>query len=75
MAMIHCPECGQEISDKAKKCIHCGKALVEEAKQKSFVLNVVMSFRRLSKNVHFVVVLWNWASLKILQLHSYQKGN
>lgn len=24
MAMIKCPECGNEISDKAKKCIHCG---------------------------------------------------
>ncbi|MCI8282944.1 MAG: zinc ribbon domain-containing protein [Lachnospiraceae bacterium] len=30
MAMIQCPECGQEISDKAKKCIHCGKVFVEE---------------------------------------------
>lgn len=30
MAMIKCPECGQEISDKAKKCIHCGTVLVEE---------------------------------------------
>lgn len=30
MAMIKCPECGQEISDKAKKCIHCGKILVED---------------------------------------------
>ncbi len=30
MAMIKCPECGQEISDKAKKCIHCGKVLIEE---------------------------------------------
>lgn len=30
MAMIQCPECGQEISDKAKKCIHCGKIFVEE---------------------------------------------
>ena len=30
MAMIQCPECGQEISDKAKKCIHCGKVLIEE---------------------------------------------
>ena len=28
MAMIQCPECGQEISDKAKKCIHCGKVFV-----------------------------------------------
>jgi ribosomal protein L40E len=28
--MINCPECGAEISDKAKKCIHCGKVLIEE---------------------------------------------
>ncbi len=24
MAMIKCPECGRDISDKAKDCIHCG---------------------------------------------------
>lgn len=33
MAMIQCPECGQEVSDKAKKCIHCGKVLIEEIKE------------------------------------------
>lgn len=33
MAMIKCPECGQEISDKAKKCIHCGKIFVEDTKE------------------------------------------
>lgn len=36
MAMIQCPECGQEISDKAKKCIHCGKVLVKEVLTKKF---------------------------------------
>ena len=30
MAMIKCPECGQEISNKAKKCVHCGKVIIEE---------------------------------------------
>ena len=30
MAMISCPSCGEQISDKAKKCIHCGIVLVEE---------------------------------------------
>ncbi|MEY8329744.1 zinc ribbon domain-containing protein [Lachnospiraceae bacterium 48-33] len=30
MALIKCSECGGEISDKAKKCIHCGKVFVEE---------------------------------------------
>ena len=24
MALIKCPECGKEISDKSKQCIHCG---------------------------------------------------
>lgn len=24
MALIKCPECGKEISDKSKACIHCG---------------------------------------------------
>ena len=24
MALIKCPECGKEISDKASACIHCG---------------------------------------------------
>lgn len=36
MAMITCPECGKEISDKSKKCIHCGKILEEEVVPKKF---------------------------------------
>lgn len=30
MAIIKCPECGREISDKSKMCIHCGYPLEEE---------------------------------------------
>lgn len=33
MAMISCPGCGEQISDKSKKCIHCGYILVEEPKK------------------------------------------
>ena len=29
MALIKCPECGKEISDKAKTCISCGCPLEE----------------------------------------------
>ena len=32
MALIHCPECGKEISDKAEKCIHCGHVMKEQPK-------------------------------------------
>lgn len=31
MALIKCPECGREISDKAKACIHCGYPIAEIA--------------------------------------------
>lgn len=27
MALIKCPECGKEVSDKAEVCIHCGYPL------------------------------------------------
>lgn len=30
MAIIKCPECGQDVSDKARICIHCGITLNEE---------------------------------------------
>lgn len=30
MALVKCPECGQEISDKAEKCIYCGFELRQE---------------------------------------------
>ena len=33
MAMINCPECGKEISDKAKACIHCGCPINEESNE------------------------------------------
>ena len=35
MALIKCPECGKEISDKAEKCPHCGKIL--QTKQKNII--------------------------------------
>ena len=33
MALIQCPECGKEISDKVTACPHCGYPLVEEQVQ------------------------------------------
>lgn len=32
MAMIQCPNCGESISDKAKRCIHCAFELIPEEK-------------------------------------------
>ena len=31
MAMIVCPHCGEQVSEKAKKCVHCGAiSMLEE---------------------------------------------
>lgn len=35
MALIKCPECGKEISDKAKVCIHCGYPISEIIEQQN----------------------------------------
>lgn len=32
MALINCPECGREVSDRAEVCIHCGYPLQEVSK-------------------------------------------
>lgn len=32
MALIKCDECGKEISDRAKKCIHCGCMVISYTK-------------------------------------------
>lgn len=33
MALIKCPECGKEVSDKAQACIHCGYPLSNDIKK------------------------------------------
>ncbi len=43
MALINCPECGKELSDKAETCIHCGYRLIpanhkERKKKKPLVV-------------------------------------
>ena len=34
MALIKCPECGKEVSDRAQACIHCGYPLQVESTEK-----------------------------------------
>lgn len=53
MAMIKCPECGQEVSDKAAACIHCGAplnhidaghAIVSSNKKNKLVVSMILNF-------------------------------
>ena len=55
MALIRCPECGREISDKAAACIHCGcpisAALPKDTPQQTYVAPADNAPRSIS--VHF----------------------
>ena len=42
MALIKCPECGAEISDKAGSCIHCGCPLQREDQSQTEVGTLVI---------------------------------
>lgn len=50
MALINCPECGREVSDQAKACIHCGYPL-EKAKEDCFALVLLDAGGDLDKTV------------------------
>lgn len=43
MALIVCPECGKEVSDKCEACIHCGYPLVNT---KCNINGVIYDFKR-----------------------------
>ena len=55
MALIKCPECGKEISDKAKNCIFCGYPLSELSNflYKEMILTNIES----NKKVEFIIKL------------------
>lgn len=44
MAIIKCPKCGKEISDKARRCPKCGYSLLNKSnnKKKSFLFKLVV---------------------------------
>ena len=42
MALITCPECGKEISNKSKQCIHCGYPL-EDNNYSTTLYSMVLS--------------------------------
>ncbi len=39
MALIKCPECGKEVSNKAKMCIHCGYPINEYLNEEKTTLS------------------------------------
>lgn len=44
MALIHCKECGKEISDTAKVCLNCGAKTEKTKQQDKKIRNIIIVF-------------------------------
>lgn len=54
MALIKCPECGREISDKSKQCIHCGYPIEQANKNTTYAIylkNIIGNKNDKSRNL------------------------
>ena len=56
MALINCPECGKEVSDRAPACIHCGFPFSELKKEEPALANDNPS-EELNPSLRYRVVL------------------
>lgn len=76
MALVKCPECGKEISDTAKNCIHCGYALKEESNTPSqTIINVEAPKKeKSSKNFLVIGITLNLCCLAISTINACQTG-
>lgn len=64
MALINCPECGKEISDKAISCPNCGVPLSKEISQlekKNEEQMEILPFPNLPENLDIGRQITNWA--------------
>ncbi|MDD2286957.1 MAG: zinc ribbon domain-containing protein [Paludibacter sp.] len=64
MALINCPECGKEISNKAISCPNCGLPLTREISQletKSEEQLEILPFPKLPENLDIGKQIVNWA--------------
>lgn len=67
MALIKCPECGKEISDKANSCPNCGCPIVEPSKEGTVKIKIpnvdlgilgIMSSRQVSIVTGEGITVW-----------------
>ena len=51
MALIRCPECGKEVSDKAPACVHCGYPL-QKGEGKCNIINQLNEIKLKNPDLH-----------------------
>lgn len=69
MALIKCPECGKEVSDKALTCIHCGFPFDNSFNTNNSLKNVIM----ISTHNNFLVAKRNISEEEALAFKKQQE--
>lgn len=69
MAVIKCKNCGKEISDTTKYCVHCGHPVKEEVEERPIV-NIYANILTLLPflEVGFIWLLWNLTDSYLISL-------
>lgn len=73
MALIKCPECGKEISDKAESCINCGYPLLKMIEDSINLKNE--PFPDLPSDLNIGSGDWNWFGDAVLNLKHVRTPN
>lgn len=77
MALITCPECSQEISDKVKSCPHCGFPFNEESNETQKVeiasVNLKMEAKKKKKLITVIVSIIVISAITFIGYSSYSK--
>ena len=56
MALINCPECGKQISDKAISCIYCGYPLASELSKSDPTSSLALHLGFTAKTTQFHMI-------------------
>lgn len=59
MALIKCPECGRDVSDKSKQCVHCGFPLdqIKSTENTAYAMYLVDSINKNANIILFRILL------------------
>ena len=57
MALIKCPECGKNISDKAESCPHCGYSLEKKSSTTKIISNNTLNNLKIKWNNKYLLIL------------------
>lgn len=74
MALIRCPECGKEISDKSKACIHCGFPLDKIVSDENSLYKISLISYPQSNKIAIIKTLRNFTGFDLAEVKNMSES-